>query len=206
LFGSSALSDGPEVEHGAHVLILHDPPQLRPEPHYTPPALTPLPLYRKPPPPTEPPEPRQPPETHDILWLPPTDEPYPPPNWREEDSFPNEPTKVRSTPPPKKRGFGFLLWSKISTRGKLPADQGAGVECGGERDGFRCGRARSSDGCGAGLTGCGGPAERRHPTGRERMSSPTLKTLQDPILLLPWVCFRRSGFPNPSFRPSSMAA
>jgi hypothetical protein len=28
-------------------------------------------------------------------------------------------------------------------------------------------------------------AERRHPTGRERMGSPTLQTLQDPILLLP---------------------
>ena len=33
-------------------------------------------------------------------------------------------------------------------------------------------------------------AERRHPTNRERMGSPTLQTLQDPILMLPWVCFR----------------
>jgi hypothetical protein len=33
-------------------------------------------------------------------------------------------------------------------------------------------------------------AERCHPTGRERMGSPTLQTLQEPILLLPWVCFR----------------
>jgi hypothetical protein len=33
-------------------------------------------------------------------------------------------------------------------------------------------------------------AERRHPTGRERMGSPSLQTFQDPILLLPWVCFR----------------
>jgi hypothetical protein len=33
----------------------------------------------------------------------------------------------------------------------------------------------------------------RHPTGRERMGSPTLQPLQDPILQL---CFR--GFPNPS--------
>jgi hypothetical protein len=30
-------------------------------------------------------------------------------------------------------------------------------------------------------------AERRHPTGRENMGSPTLQTLQDPILLLPWL-------------------
>jgi hypothetical protein len=29
------------------------------------------------------------------------------------------------------------------------------------------------------------------------MVSPTLQTLQDPILLLPWPCFRRAGFPNP---------
>jgi hypothetical protein len=39
-----------------------------------------------------------------------------------------------------------------------------------------------------------------HRTGRERMCSPTLQTLQDPILLLPWVCFEGSsgGFPNPN--------
>jgi hypothetical protein len=30
-------------------------------------------------------------------------------------------------------------------------------------------------------------AERRHPTGHERTGSPTLQTLQEPILLLPWV-------------------
>jgi hypothetical protein len=34
-------------------------------------------------------------------------------------------------------------------------------------------------------------AERRHPTGPERMGSPTLQTLQDPILLPPWVCFAK---------------
>jgi hypothetical protein len=39
-------------------------------------------------------------------------------------------------------------------------------------------------------------AERRHPTGRERMGSPTLQTLQDPILLLSWLCFR-GGKPFP---------
>jgi hypothetical protein len=33
-------------------------------------------------------------------------------------------------------------------------------------------------------------AERRHPTGRERMGSPALQTRQYPILLTPWVCFR----------------
>jgi ferredoxin len=31
---------------------------------------------------------------------------------------------------------------------------------------------------------CWRAAERRHPTGRERMGSPTLQTFQDPILLL----------------------
>ena len=41
-------------------------------------------------------------------------------------------------------------------------------------------------------------AERGHPTGRERMGSPALQTHQDPILLLPWLCFRCDGFPNPS--------
>ena len=39
-------------------------------------------------------------------------------------------------------------------------------------------------------------AERRHPTGRERMGSPTLQTLQDPILLLRWVYFRGDGLPT----------
>jgi hypothetical protein len=36
-------------------------------------------------------------------------------------------------------------------------------------------------------------AERRHPTGRERMGQSTSQTLQDPILLLPWLCFRGGG-------------
>ena len=39
-------------------------------------------------------------------------------------------------------------------------------------------------------------AERRHPTGREIMNSPTRLTLQDPILLTPWLYFRGGGFPN----------
>jgi hypothetical protein len=34
-------------------------------------------------------------------------------------------------------------------------------------------------------------AKRRHPTGCERTGSPTLRTLQDPILLLPWLSFSR---------------
>jgi hypothetical protein len=38
-------------------------------------------------------------------------------------------------------------------------------------------------------------AERRCPTGRERTGSLTMQTLQDPIL--PWLCFRGGGFPNP---------
>jgi hypothetical protein len=36
--------------------------------------------------------------------------------------------------------------------------------------------------------------DRRHP-GRERMGSSTTEALQEPILLLPWVCFRGGGFP-----------
>jgi hypothetical protein len=32
--------------------------------------------------------------------------------------------------------------------------------------------------------------ERRHRTG---IGSPTLQTLQDPVLLLPWACFRGGG-------------
>jgi hypothetical protein len=38
------------------------------------------------------------------------------------------------------------------------------------------------------------PAERRHPAGRERMNSSTLQTLQDPILLTPWLCFEVAAF------------
>jgi hypothetical protein len=41
-------------------------------------------------------------------------------------------------------------------------------------------------------------AERLHSTGRERMGSATLQPHQDPVLLLPWVCVRGDGFPNPS--------
>jgi hypothetical protein len=37
--------------------------------------------------------------------------------------------------------------------------------------------------------------QRLQTTGREMTGSSALQTLQDPILLLPWVCFR--GFPNP---------
>jgi hypothetical protein len=39
-----------------------------------------------------------------------------------------------------------------------------------------------------------GSAERRHLTGRERTGSPTLQTLQYPILLLPWLCFEAAAF------------
>ena len=45
-------------------------------------------------------------------------------------------------------------------------------------------------------------SERRHPTGRKRIDSPTLQTLQYPILLLPWACFR-GGFPNRTSARSS---
>ena len=38
--------------------------------------------------------------------------------------------------------------------------------------------------------------ERCQPKDRERMDSPTLQTLQEPILRPSWVCFR-DGFPNP---------
>ena len=37
---------------------------------------------------------------------------------------------------------------------------------------------------------------------RERMGSPTLQTHQDPILLLPWLCSRGGGFPNPRYSVS----
>ena len=40
-------------------------------------------------------------------------------------------------------------------------------------------------------------AECRHPTGREKMGSPTLRTHQDPILLLPWLCFEGADQPWP---------
>jgi hypothetical protein len=40
----------------------------------------------------------------------------------------------------------------------------------------------------------GGEQQRRRPTGRERTSSPTLQTLQDPILLRPWGCFQGGGY------------
>jgi hypothetical protein len=40
-------------------------------------------------------------------------------------------------------------------------------------------------------------AERRHPTGRETMGSPTLQTLQEPILLLPGPAFERRRFSKP---------
>ena len=46
--------------------------------------------------------------------------------------------------------------------------------------------------------------ERRRPADRERTSSPTLQTLQEPILLQPWVCVRGGGFANPN--PDSKAA
>ena len=52
------------------------------------------------------------------------------------------------------------------------------------------------------LQHAGNHTERLHRTGRERMGSPTLQTLQDPILLLPWLSFRGGGFPNPTgFEP-----
>ena len=37
---------------------------------------------------------------------------------------------------------------------------------------------------------------------REEWTRPRCKTLQDPFLLLPWVCFRRGGIPNPQPRPA----
>jgi hypothetical protein len=40
-------------------------------------------------------------------------------------------------------------------------------------------------------------AEHLHPTGRERMTSPSLQTLQQPMVLKPWLSFRGHGNPNP---------
>jgi hypothetical protein len=42
------------------------------------------------------------------------------------------------------------------------------------------------------------------PAGNETMGLPTLQTLQDPILLLPWLCFRGGGFRNPTSTPSDV--
>jgi hypothetical protein len=42
------------------------------------------------------------------------------------------------------------------------------------------------------------PERGHHPTGCERVGSPALQTLQELILLTPWVCFRAGGSPNPS--------
>jgi hypothetical protein len=45
----------------------------------------------------------------------------------------------------------------------------------------------------AGFYQCGWrAAERRHPTGRERMGHANLRTLQDPILLKPWLRSRQT--------------
>jgi hypothetical protein len=41
-------------------------------------------------------------------------------------------------------------------------------------------------------------AERRLYIDRERMGSPTLQTLEYPILLPPSLCFRGGGFPKPA--------
>jgi hypothetical protein len=54
-------------------------------------------------------------------------------------------------------------------------------------------------------------AERRQPTGRERMDSSTQETLQDPILLRPWLCFLPEALTTPlhavhNYAPSSSAA
>jgi hypothetical protein len=48
-------------------------------------------------------------------------------------------------------------------------------------------------------------SRRATPQARERMGSPTLQTLQDSILLTPWLCFRGGGLPNPcsASRPRS---
>jgi hypothetical protein len=46
-------------------------------------------------------------------------------------------------------------------------------------------------------------AERRHPTNGERMGSPTLQTLQAPILLTPWVCFRVAAFQTLNVQPKN---
>jgi hypothetical protein len=37
--------------------------------------------------------------------------------------------------------------------------------------------------------------KRRHPTGREKMGSPTPQHFKEPILLVPWLCFH-GGFSN----------
>jgi hypothetical protein len=93
------------------------PPELRLDPTYTAPAQTPLPVYRQPPRPTEPPEPKQPPQLDELDWNPPQDDPYPPPDWREEDSFPHEPAKVAAPTfnPPEPRKVR-ALWPSTGLR------------------------------------------------------------------------------------------
>jgi hypothetical protein len=77
-------------------------------------------------------------------------------------------------------------------------------------------RTGGDGGEGGGGGGEGGGAAKTRPAQRSRVScewcgdivknestpvlrlTPTLQTLQDPILLLPWGCFRGGGFPNPS--------
>jgi hypothetical protein len=63
--------------------------------------------------------------------------------------------------------------------------------------------------CGKSLLGFGfqaEAAERRHRTVRERTVTPTLHTLQDPILLLPCGLLSSCGFPNPTSRSSLVCA
>ena len=58
------------------------------------------------------------------------------------------------------------------------------------------GRSRAEARCAQGV---GGEQQRiANPWARERTGSPTLQTLHEPILLLPWVCLRGGGFSNPS--------
>ena len=56
-----------------------------------------------------------------------------------------------------------------------------------------------------GEQGSGGAAERRHPTGRERMGSPIWQALQEPILQLPWLSFRVCREPTCSHSWSACA-
>jgi hypothetical protein len=72
------------------------------------------------------------------------------------------------------------------------------VACGGRARAFEVRRKPSP----AGPSALGIKAETQ---AREGMSSPTLKTRQDPILLLPWVCFRGQtlgGVEHPPVRPA----
>jgi hypothetical protein len=89
--------------------------------------------------------------------------------------------------------FCFCVWWKLSLRSSSPSSESfyesSKISI---ASAWRCRHVFSA----LALDCVHHTAERRH-TGRERMGSPTLQTLQNPILPTPCVCFRAGGSPNP---------